>query len=179
MKHLIYLVVLGLLFASCSTTETENDSSESDSSNADALFEANSKTVMTYLQGYQDENLDYAELYSADYIMRGTGQGSSDSITAEQVMENDAAFWAKYDYELDLEAINLLPGVNQDTKLPDGSVRYYGNWTVTRSATDSTEAKSAILKIYESFDFDEDGKIVFQQYYGDFGGLKKALQSQE
>jgi hypothetical protein len=50
-------------------------------------------------------------------------------------------------------------------------VRYYGDWQITIPATDSTEARSGVIKYYESFDFDDDGKIIYQQGYGDYGGL--------
>ena len=69
------------------------------------------------------------------------------------------------------------PGVNPETKQMDGSVRYYADWEVTKPATDSTAAKSGILKMYESFDFDAEGKIIYQQGYGDFTGLMTYLMS--
>ena len=54
-------------------------------------------------------------------------------------------------------------------------MRYYGAWEVTLPATDSTEAKSGIIKLYNSFDFDENGKIIYQQGYGDYSGLMMYL----
>jgi hypothetical protein len=169
MKFIYSTLILSLFLVSCMSETEETDNS------SDLLFEQNSKTVMTYLEGYQNESLNYEELYSPDYMMRGTWQGGGDSISAADVMADDERAWAKYDYKIVTDPLVLLPGVSVDSKEPDGSVRYYANWEVTLPATDSTEAKSAILKLYESFDFDEDGKIVFQQYYGDFGGLRKAL----
>jgi hypothetical protein len=173
MKLIYSTFILSLFLVSCMPVEKEEDNS------ADLAFEQNSKTVMTFLEGYQNESLDYDALYSDDYLMRGTWQGGSDSISAEQVMEDDKNAWAKYDYEIITDPIILLPGVSVDTKEPDGSVRYYATWKITKTATDSTEAKSANMKLYESFDFDEDGKILYQQFYGDFGGLRKALHSEE
>ena len=73
----------------------------------------------------------------------------------------------------------LLPGVNADTKEVDGSVRHYSEWEVTLPATDSTEAKSGTIKLYESFDFNEEGKIIYQQVYGDFTGLFMHLMGGE
>jgi len=72
-----------------------------------------------------------------------------------------------------------LPGVDPETKKMDGSVRYYLDWEVTLSATDSTEARSGIIHFYESFDFNEDGKIVNQVGYGDFGGLMEHLHGDD
>jgi hypothetical protein len=69
------------------------------------------------------------------------------------------------------ENLVLLPGVNVETKKMDGSVRYYGDWTVTLPATDSTEEVSGIIRVYQSFDFNEDGKFALVQGYGDWGGM--------
>ncbi|HCV50381.1 MAG TPA: hypothetical protein DGP89_03470, partial [Saprospirales bacterium] len=69
-----------------------------------------------------------------------------------------------------------LPGVNSVTKKVDGSVRYYGIWRTTKEATDSTEAIQSDLRLYESFDFDESGKIIYQQFYGDLTASTNILQ---
>ena len=84
-----------------------------------------------------------------------------------------------FDFEIATDSLNLLPGVNAQTHETDGSVRHYTDWKVIRPATDSTEAKSAIVKIYESFDFDENGKITYQQSYGDFGGMMEVLEDDD
>ncbi len=174
MKPIYFTLFIAALLCSCTT---ESEERETTTDNSSELFEANSKTVMTYLNSYQNENIDYAALYSDSFLMRGTWQGAGDSVTLEELMEYDAKAWEQFDYKIVTDPIVLLPGVNVDTKKPDGSVRYYATWKVTKTATDSTEAKSAMLKLYESFDFDENGKIAFQQYYGDFGGLRKALKN--
>ena len=56
---------------------------------------------------------------------------------------------------------NFLPGVNPQTKAVDGSVRGYFEWNISKAATDSTEAKSVRVKVYESFDFNPDGEIMY------------------
>lgn len=146
---------------------------------ANEAFEKNSKTVLSYLEGMQNESLDYDTFFSNDFILRGTGYGAKDTFNLEEVKANDIKGWARYDFEIITDPLVLLPGVNVDTKKADGSVRYYATWKVTLSATDSTEEKSGVLKLYESFDFDSEGKIVFQQYYGDITGLFKYLNSKE
>ena len=100
----------------------------------------------------------------------------SDSLSLSDVIEEDKKSWANADFKI-VSKINLLPGVSADTKLADGSVRYYGSWEITLPATDSTAAKSGVIRLYESFDFNEEGKIVYQQYYGDFGGLNTYFAS--
>ena len=146
---------------------------------ANEAFEKNSKTVLSYLEGMQNESIDYETFLSNDYVLRGTSFGAKDSFNIEEVKENDAKGWAIYDFEIITDPLVLLPGVNVETKKTDGSVRYYATWKVTLSATDSTEEKSGEIKLYESFDFDRDGKIVYQQYYGDITGLFKNLHSKE
>lgn len=73
----------------------------------------------------------------------------------------------------------LLPGVNPNIKMPDGSVRHYIDWEVTLPATDSIEARSRIIQLYESYDFNAQSKITLQQAYGDFSGLMMYLNSSE
>ena len=143
---------------------------------ANEAFEKNSQTVLANLEGFQNENQDYSQ-YAKDFVMGDTGFGNKDSLSLEEVMKADKELWENYDFKLLTDPINLLPGVNADTRLPDGSVRHYSDWQVTLSATDSTEAKSGVIKLYESFDFDADGKIIFQTLYGDFTGLMMHLHS--
>ena len=170
MKLINSLLFLSILFIGC---QPKSDNSVKEK------FDKNSKTVLSYLKGFQNESLDYSALYSNDFVMLGTSFGSKDSLNLEEVMSHDKAGWEMFDFELLTSPVNLLPGVDVDTKLQDGSVRYYGDWKITLSATDSTEAKSGVIKLYESFDFDEEGKILYQQYYGDGAGLFMFLNSNE
>jgi hypothetical protein len=144
---------------------------------ANEAFAKNSETVMAVLDGFQNENADYS-MYAENFIMGGTQFGQKDTLTLEELIESDKNAWAGYDFELITEPLVLLPGVNPETRLPDGSVRYYGDWKVTRSATDTTAEKSGVVKLYQSFDFDEEGKIIYQQYYGDVTGLFMNLNSE-
>jgi hypothetical protein len=146
---------------------------------ANEAFEKNSKTVMANLEGWQNENLDYA-MYAKDFTMLETGFGAEkDSLSLDEMMAGDKQMWATFNFKLLDSPPVLLPGVNPETKLADGSVRFYSSWEVTLPATDSTAAKSGVIKLYESYDFDAEGKIRYQQVYGDFGGLMNYLFSKE
>lgn len=165
MKQLFFLAPLLLVLAACQQA----------SNSANEAFEKNAATAKAYLKSFQDENTDYS-LFSSDFTSRDTGVGPEKLLTLDEIKASDRDIWAAYDFRLiGFDTLRLLPGVNNITGEPDGSVRYYGDWEVTKPATDSTEAKTAILKAYESFDFDKDGKIYFQQVYGDFTGLMKVL----
>ena len=67
---------------------------------------------------------------------------------------------------------NYLPGVSAETSLADGSVRTYGTW----SGTDSASGKIWELISYHTFDF-KNGKIIAGGDYFDAGGLLASLQS--
>ena len=72
--------------------------------------------------------------------------------------------------------MKYLTGVNPDTGVTDGSVRMYYDLEVTRTATDSTEAKSIIVPIYESFDFNDEGKVTYVQWYCDWTASLESLK---
>jgi hypothetical protein len=168
MKHLLTLAIIGLIFSACQMENQEDKT-------ANEAFERNSKTVLANLEGWQNENLDYS-MYAPDFVMLETAFGSEkDSVNLEEMKMSDKQIWATYDFRLLTDPPALLPGVNAETRKPDGSVRHYSSWEVTLPATDSTEARSGMIKLYESFDFNADGKIIYQQVYGDFTGLMMYL----
>ena len=145
---------------------------------AQKAFEKNSETVLKNLEGWQNENLDYS-MYADDFVMRDTGFGSEkDSVGLEEMRSMDKRMWDMYDFRLTSPPV-LLPGVNSETKQPDGSVRHYSDWEIILPATDSTEARSGVIKLYESFDFNQEGKIIYQQVYGDFTGIMMYLHKTE
>ena len=161
MKKFYFLLLLP--FLACQPASTKH-----------ADFDKNCEAVMKYINRFQNENLDYS-IYSKNLtVVRGTAFDAVDSTNLAQFMANDRMGWAKYDFELITEP-NLLPGVDPETHQPNGSVRYYGTWKVTIAATDSTPSASATIRLYESFDFDAEGKIVLQQYFGDGTGLFQHL----
>ena len=167
MKRIYSIMCLSLLFIGC---QAPSDNSVNE------IFEKNSKTVLANLEGFQNENQDYSQ-YASNFVMANTGFGAKDSLSLEEVIEYDKQLWQTYDFKIISDPIILLPGVNTDTKLADGSVRHYTKWEITLSATDSTEAKSGVFQLYETYDFDPEGKIILQSAYADFGGLFGYLHS--
>jgi hypothetical protein len=168
MRFLFYYLCFALVLSGCKT-EVDNSANEA--------FEANSKTVLANLEGFQNENMDYS-MYAKDFSMLETTFGAEqESISLDEMRTSDKQMWETFDFKMLTDPPVLLPGVNPDTKLPDGSVRHYSSWEVTLSATDSTAAKSGVINLYESFDFDEEGKILTQQVYGDFSGMMMYLMS--
>jgi hypothetical protein len=70
-------------------------------------------------------------------------------------------------------ATNWLPGVLAETGLADGSVRSYGIWSGTHTAT----GKKWQLKAYHTWDF-KDGLIIGGGDYFDANGLINFLQTE-
>lgn len=168
MKIMYSMLCLALLIIGCK---------EAPDNSLNELFAKNSETALKSMLDWESETPDYS-IYADNAVAYSTYFGSEkDSIMmqSDESKARDKSFLAKYDFKLLTNPPQFLPGVNADTKLPDGSVRYYGAWEVTLPATDSTESKSGIIKLYESFDFDADGKIAVQQGYGDYSGLMMYL----
>ena len=163
-----------ILLVGCKSENAEKDVAE-DKISVEDVFQKNSETVLANLAGFQNENLDYS-MYAEDFVMTETAVGAEkDSLNLKEMIASDKRFWETFDCKMLTDPPVLLPGVNVDSKLADGSVRHYSEWEVTLPATDSTEAKSGKIKLYESYDFNDEGKIVFQQVYGDFTGLMMHL----
>jgi hypothetical protein len=85
------------------------------------------------------------------------------------------AFWGEFDYEI-VGDLHFQPGVNPETQLPNGSVNGMFLWEVSRMAPDSSERRSVQLWIYESFDFNEEGQIVFTQVFSDLASAYRQLR---
>ena len=163
MKNLIYFTFLSFAFYSCNP-------------NAEAMktFEKNSKTIDALFAGFANESVDYSH-FSDDVVFKGTLVGSVDSLRLEDIKLSHKEFFANYDAKY-LTPLNHLTGVNADTGVTDGSVRLYYDQKVTLSATDSTEAKSVVVSIYESFDFNAEGKVTYVQWYCDWTGSLASLE---
>ena len=174
MKIIYSILCLSILFVGCKT-ETETAPEAEAAIDVAEVFSQNSQTVLNNLKGWQNENVDYS-MYAEDFVMAETAFGAEkDSLSLDEMMKLDKRTWEAFDFKMLTNPPVLLPGVNADTKEADGSVRHYSEWEVTKPATDSTEAKSGKIKLYESFDFNEEGKIIYQQVYGDFTGLMMHL----
>ncbi|MCH9810800.1 MAG: hypothetical protein K0U22_06275 [Bacteroidetes bacterium] len=168
MRKVVALVVLGAAVAACDAPK--------ETSTVSSVFEKNCETIRTVVDNLQNDVADF-QYYSEDFVGAQTRFNSTgDSTRLEEFKTNRLNWLEIFDAEL-TTPLNLLPGVNPQTNEPDGSVRYYGKWNITRTATDSTEAKSVLIPLYVSFDFDEEGKILFQQNYGDLTAAFESLNN--
>tara|TARA_B100001175_G_scaffold222223_1_gene189205 strand:- start:8311 stop:8763 length:453 start_codon:yes stop_codon:yes gene_type:complete len=133
-------------------------------------FEKNSETMQALLESYANEDVDYSR-FSNDVVFRGTLLGAPDSLKLDQIKAIHKDFFAKYDVK-HMAPFNFLQGVNAETGEADGSVRFYYDMQVTNSSN----GKSVVIPIYESFDFDDEGKAIFVQWYCDWTASISSLE---
>tara|TARA_B100001758_G_scaffold226267_1_gene218844 strand:+ start:164 stop:694 length:531 start_codon:yes stop_codon:yes gene_type:complete len=166
MKKTIYFLTIILFVIACNSevsVEVKND-------NVSKIFKKNCETVIAYETAFCQENIDYEKFYSDKAIIKGTILGDKDSMYVADRKIAHQVLWQKYDFSM--SPLDPLPGVNSKTKEMDGSVRMYFDITIT-----STEnGKTVTIPMYNSFDFDEEGKILFLQYYGDFTAAFLSLE---
>ena len=167
MKKTIYILSV-VIFASSCNSEV---SIELTNNNVSKIFEENCETVIAYEEAFCQENINYEKFYSENAIIKGTILGDKDSMFVADRKVAHQELWKKYDFSM--SPLDPLPGVNMETKKMDGSVRMYFDITITLSEN----GKSVTIPMYNSFDFDDEGKILFLQYYGDFTAAFLSLEN--
>ena len=166
MKNLIILFSAALLFSCNSQNETIKTSEV-----ADQKFLTNCSTVQGYLDDFVNESIDYKKYFNDTCKIRGTYFNSEGPMSVDDRVSAHKQMWSKYDFAIS-DSINFLPGVSAETKEMDGSVRFYFDWTVNNTVS----GKSITLPIYMSFDFDNDGKINFYQFFGDISSAISSIE---
>ena len=166
MKKNIYLLSFIVFTSACNSEVSIKVSND----NITKIFEKNCETVIAYEEAFCRESIDYEKFYSENAIIKGTILGDKDSLYVADRKVAHQELWQKYDFHM--STLDPLPGVNQETKKMDGSVRMYFDITITLSEN----GKSVTIPMYNSFDFDEEGKILYLQYYGDFTAAFLSLE---
>ena len=156
MKKLIYSILLCSFIFSC------NSGNKSANSGVSQAFKENSKTMQVLLKSFEDEDVDYSR-FSDEVVFKGTLMDTPDTLRLDQVKDIHKNFFANYDVK-HITPFNFLQGVNPESGELDGSVRFYYDMRVTNSSN----GKSVVIPIYESFDFNDKGKAIYVQWYADW-----------
>lgn len=139
-------------------------------------FVRNAETVERVFRAFEAED---GEAFWAEFaetaVWRGTGVNAPTILSREKMQGVYDAFWGEFDYEI-VGDLHFQPGVNPETQLPNGSVNGMFLWEVSRMAPDSSERRSVQLWIYESFDLNEEGQIVFTQVFSDLASAYRQLR---
>lgn len=160
-------ILMFFLFFSCQNNEKANYNNE----NLNQTFKKNCQTVQSYLNDFVKENIDYKKYYNDTCEIRGTYFNSTGSMSVQDRISTHKQMWSKYDFKIS-DSIEYLPGVNAKTKQIDGSVRFYFDWTTTNSENN----KSITIPLYMSFDFDDEGRFVYLQFFGDISCAISSLE---
>tara|TARA_B100000242_G_C43017708_1_gene473395 strand:+ start:79 stop:579 length:501 start_codon:yes stop_codon:yes gene_type:complete len=160
-------ILMFFLFFSCQNNEKSNYNNE----NLNQTFKKNCQTVQSYLNDFVKENIDYKKYYNDTCEIRGTYFNSTGSMSVQDRISTHKQMWSKYDFKIS-DSIEYLPGVNAKTKQIDGSVRFYFDWTTTNSENN----KSITIPLYMSFDFDDEGRFVYLQFFGDISSAISSLE---
>jgi ketosteroid isomerase-like protein len=157
MKKII-LCMLSVIAVSCS-----------DSTNTNPDFEKNLATAKKFIElhGVEDWQSQAAMIHDElDWqppVYGASTYGKTEHIEAMKMYQN------LFD-NIQYEAQSWLPGVNEETLIPDGSVRTYGTWTGIHTETGIPFELTA----YHVMEF-QDGKIVRGGDYFDFHGLMNSF----
>jgi hypothetical protein len=172
MNKIIFCTLLSIALLSCNQAPKTDDSS-SKGAETKALYEKNLSALKASLQAFQDEQLDGWASYIDDKAVYNSGAYGASPGTKED--------WRKTltFYVTDFDSIKLLhpiflPGIDSVTHEPDGSVRYYGQW----SSVHKSGVKTAV-NYYATAEFNNDNKVISYSDYYDVGGLINAVSAKK
>ena len=168
-------ILLIILFVSCqapTSRVTETDSN---------TFEQNVQTIKdTWIQGFEEENLEKAISFMADSI-KWTGPNGN-TVGMESLKES-IQYWMETFDEMTYSEGDGLPGtdvgfwggntypISQAMSGPN-NVRMYGTWSMKNTAT----GKTAKTKHYAVLTFNEDGKVHTATEYASFDDVRSSFE---
>ena len=168
-------ILLIILFVSCQAPTsgvTETDSN---------TFEQNVQTIKdTWIQGFEEENLEKAISFMADSI-KWTGPNGN-TVGMESLKES-IQYWMDTFDEMTYSEGDGLPGtdlgfwggntypVSQAMSGPN-NVRMYGTWSMKNTET----GKTAKTKHYAVLTFNEDGKVHTATEYASFDDVRSSFE---
>ena len=156
----IMILILMITLSSCSGVQQNPD------------FEKNVELAKNWFSTFTSEDFDAtAALISEDVEWQGCFYGSP--IMNKEATMAYTAGWHNAMENISYTAENYLPGVNPETGQLNGSVRTYGTWTGTNTAS----GKDFEILMYHYFTFSEDGKIINAGDFGDATGLMMAVST--
>ena len=168
-------ILLIILFVSCQAPTS--GVSETDSN----TFEQNVQTIKdTWIQGFEEENLEKAISFMADSI-KWTGPNGN-TVGMESLKES-IQYWMETFDEMTYSEGDGLPGtdvgfwggntypISQAMSGPN-NVRMYGTWSMNNTAT----GKTAKTKHYAVLTFNEDGKVHTATEYASFDDVRSSFE---
>ena len=168
-------ILLIILFVSCQAPTS--GVSEIDSN----TFEQNVQTIKdTWIQGFEEENLEKAISFMADSIK---WTGPNGNTVGMESLKQSIQYWMETFDEMSYSEGDGLPGtdvgfwggntypVSQAMSGPN-NVRMYGTWSMKNTAT----GKTAKTKHYAVLTFNEDGKVHTATEYASFDEVRNSFE---
>ena len=168
-------ILLIILFVSCQAPTT--GVSETDSN----TFEQNVQTIKdTWIQGFEEENLEKAISFMADSIK---WTGPNGNTVGMESLKQSIQYWMETFDEMSYSEGDGLPGtdvgfwggntypVSQAMSGPN-NVRMYGTWSMKNTAS----GKTAKTKHYAVLTFNEDGKVHTATEYASFDEVRNSFE---
>ena len=168
-------ILLIILFVSCQAPTsgvTETDSN---------TFEQNVQTIKdTWIQGFEEENLEKAISFMADSIK---WTGPNGNTVGMESLKQSIQYWMDTFDEMTYSEGDGLPGtdvgfwggntypVSQAMSGPN-NVRMYGTWSMKNTTT----GKTAKTKHYAVLTFNEDGKVHTATEYASFDDVRSSFE---
>ena len=168
-------ILLIILFVSCQAPTsgvTETDSN---------TFEQNVQTIKdTWIQGFEEENLEKAISFMADSIK---WTGPNGNTVGMESLKQSIQYWMDTFDEMTYSEGDCLPGtdlgfwggntypVSQAMSGPN-NVRMYGTWSMKNTTT----GKTAKTKHYAVLTFNEDGKVHTATEYASFDDVRSSFE---
>ena len=173
MRKLALLLII--LFVSCQAPTS--GVSETDSN----TFEQNVQTIKdTWIQGFEEENLEKAISFMADSIK---WTGPNGNTVGMESLKQSIQYWMETFDEMSYSEGDGLPGtdvgfwggntypVSQAMSGPN-NVRMYGTWSMKNTTT----GKTAKTKHYAVLTFNEDGKVHTATEYASFDEVRNSFE---
>lgn len=173
MKKLLFLSLVTSFLFSCNADKKED--ATTGNSDMKALYEKNLVIIKSNLDAFANKNLDALFANVADTVT-WTSPAYGDTVQTKAHWRESLQYWVDNWDSLQLAADPIfLAGVDPETNMADGSVRYYGQWNGVHKAT----GKRTSVRVYEFYNFDADNKIRASGSFFDVGGLMNAVTPKE
>jgi len=152
MKKIILFITLSV-FISCSNVQHPD-------------YAKNLETTKQWFANFGEEDLDATMDFFADEVEYQSAFYQGPIMTKEETREYFQG-WHDAMEDITWESDNYLPGADPETGIPNGSVRTYGYW----SGTNTASGKTFKGLWYHYLTFNEEGKIINGGDFGDATGL--------
>ena len=164
MKSLILVLVAAVGFAACSSPDPTH-----------TAFVENAQTVESIFRAFEaEDSVAFWSAFAEQAVWRGTGVNAPSTLSRKTMEAAYEKYWEEFDYHIAYD-LEFQPGIHLDTQLPNGSVNGMFLWEVSKEQPDGTR-RSVHLWIYESFDFNPEGEIVFTQVFSDLASAYRLLR---